>query len=146
MSAPAPPDSGPERSEFVSAFFHGTKADLKTGSLITSGFVSNYGTRREANFVYLTANLGVAAWGAELAVGAAAQRIYVVEPTGDVEDDPNVTDKKFPGNPTKSYRTRTPVRVVGEVVNWQGHSPVEVATMKENLERLKAQGIEHIDD
>jgi hypothetical protein len=134
------------RSEFVSSYFHGTRADLTTGDFISRGYTSNYGRRMEANFVYLTANLGVAIWGAELAVGDNPERIYVVEPTGDLEDDPNVTDKKFPGNPTKSYRTREPVQVVGEVTNWRGHTPEELATMKDGLERLKAQGIEHIDD
>lgn len=145
-SAPNQHDADQPRSEFVTAFFHGTRVDLGTGDLITTGFASNYGTRREANFVYLTANLGVAIWGAELALGDGPERIYVVEPLGDLEDDPNVTDKKFPGNPTKSYRTRTPVRVVGEVTNWHGHSPQELTTMKGNLERLREQGIEHIDE
>lgn len=130
----------------MTAFFHGTRADLNTGDFITRGFASNYGRRKNANFVYLTANLGVAIWGAELAVGDGSEGVYVVEPTGGLEDDPNVTDKKFPGNPTKSYRPRTPVRVVGEVTGWQGHSPAALTAMLENLERLKERGVEHIDD
>lgn len=145
-SATDRPDGTEPRAEFVSAYFHGTRANLTTGDLISRGYTSNYGRRREANFVYVTSNLGAAIWGAELAVGTDPGRIYVVEPTGELEDDPNVTDKKFPGNPTKSYRTREPVRVVGEVTGWRGHSAEELATMKAGLERLKEQGIEHIDD
>src|SRR6185312_4054048 len=91
---------------FAQSFFHGTKADLKNGDLIAPGYASNYGQRNNAAFVYLSATLDAAVWGAELAVGDGALHIYVVEPTGAVEDDPDLTDKKFPGNPTKSYRTR----------------------------------------
>ena len=91
-------------------YYHGTKADLATGDLIEAGRVSNYGARRAAAFVYFAATLGAATWGAELALGKGRERIYVVEPTGPFEDDPNVTDKKFPGNPTRSYRTRDPLR------------------------------------
>ena len=89
------------------SFFHGTKADLKTGDLLTKGFQSNYADRT-AKYVYFAGTIDAAVWGAELAAGNGKQRIYVVEPTGEFEDDPNVTDKKFPGNPTKSYRTRSP--------------------------------------
>lgn len=110
------------------------------------GYASNYGKRKNANFVYLSANLGPAIWGAELAVGDGPERIYVVEPTGLLEDDPNVTDKRFPGNPTKSYRTREPVRVVGEVTNWQGHSSEELNAMRDRVDLAAEQGIEHIDD
>ena len=127
-------------------FYHGTKADLKKEDLIEAGYHSNYGTRKKAAFVYLTATLDAAIWGAELAQGNGAGRIYIVEPTGPIEDDPNLTDKKFPGNPTKSYRTRNPLRVTGEVKEWQGHSPEELKTMKEHLERLKELGIEAIED
>src|SRR5579864_9238582 len=102
---------------------HGTKADLKIGDLLVPGRRSNYGTGRTANHTYVTETLDAATWGAELAAGDGRGRIYVVEPTGTLEDDPNVTDKKFPGNPTKSYRTRDPVRIVGELVEWVGHSP-----------------------
>ena len=104
-------------------YYHGTKADLKTGDLIEPGYRSNFGTQKKANNVYLTATLDAAIWGAELALGDSPGRIYVVEPTGPIEDDPNLTDKKFPGNPTKSYRSRQPLRVTGEVTDWQGHSP-----------------------
>ncbi len=126
-------------------FYHGTRADLKKGDLIRAGYNSNFGTRKLASWVYLTATLDAAIWGAELAAGEGRQRIYIVEPTGAIEDDPNLTDKKFPGNPTQSYRTREPLRITGEVAEWQGHSPERLKEMKDNLERLKAQGIEAID-
>lgn len=127
-------------------YYHGTKADLKEGDLIAPGYRSNYGSRKEALFVYLTQTVDAAVWGAELAVGEAPGRIYLVEPTGPIEDDPNLTDKKFPGNPTKSYRTKQPLRVVGELKEWQGHSEEQLATMRANLERLKALGIEAIEE
>jgi len=127
-------------------FYHGTKANLKPGDLIEPGFNSNYGKKKKAAYVYLTATLDAAVWGAELALGEGSGRIYIVEPTGPIEDDPNLTDKKFPGNPTKSYRSRNPLRVNGEVTDWQGHSPEQLKTMKDNLERLKQLGIEAIED
>lgn len=127
-------------------FYHGTKADLRQGDLIVPGFNSNYGKRKKASYVYLTATLDAAIWGAELAIGEGPGRIYIVEPTGPIEDDPNLTDKKYPGNPTKSYRSRSPLRVSGEVTDWQGHSPETLNAMKERLERLKQLGIEAIDD
>jgi len=127
-------------------FYHGTKADLKHGDLIEPGFTSNYGKRNKAKYIYLTATLEAAIWGAELAFGEGRQRIYIVEPTGPIEDDPNLTDKKFPGNPTKSYRSQYPFKVIAEVATWQGHSPEQLKTMKDNLERLKQQGIEAIED
>lgn len=127
-------------------FYHGTKADLKPGDLIVPGYNSNYGKRKKAAFVYLTATLNAAIWGAELSLGEGLGRIYIVEPTGPIEDDPNLTDKKYPGNPTKSYRSRDPLRVTGEVTDWQGHSPEELKAMKDNLERLKQLGIEAIED
>ncbi len=127
-------------------FFHGTKADLKPGDLIRAGFESNYGTRKQAAYVYLTATLDAAIWGAELAVGAGPGRIYIVEPTGPIADDPNLTDKKFPGNPTKSYRSRDPLRVTGEVTEWNGHSPAQLGAMRDHLEALKRRGIEAIED
>src|SRR5688572_28740680 len=126
-------------------FYHGTKADLKEGDLIEPGFNSNYGKNKKASFIYLTATLDAAVWGAELAVGDGPGRIYIVEPTGPIEDDPNLTDKKFPGNPTKSYRSREPLRVIGEIRDWQGHSPEQLQAMKDGLERLKQLGIEAID-
>jgi len=126
--------------------YHGTTANLKQGDLIGPGFRSNYGQRNKAKYVYLTATLDAAIWGAELAQGEGPGRIYVVEPTGAFEDDPNLTDKKFPGNPTKSYRSLYPLRVVGEVSDWQGHAPEQLKAMKDNLERLKQLGIEAIED
>ncbi|MBZ0243265.1 MAG: NAD(+)--rifampin ADP-ribosyltransferase, partial [Bacteroidales bacterium] len=127
-------------------FYHGTKANLKQGDLIEPGFNSNYGQRNKAKYIYLTATLDAAVWGAELAVGEGTGRIYMVEPTGPIEDDPNLTDKKFPGNPTKSYRSKNPLRIIGEVTDWQGHSPEQLNAMKEHLERLKELGIEAIED
>jgi hypothetical protein len=134
------------RGTGVARFFHGTKAKLSTGDLIEPGHRANFGRLdRQTTYVYLTGTLDAATWGAELALGEGRGRIYVVEPFGSLEDDPNLTDKKFPGNPTKSYRSREPLRVVGEIVDWQGHAPEELATMKENLERLREQGVEPID-
>lgn len=127
-------------------FYHGTKADLKPGDLITPGYSSNYGKRKQAAYVYLTATLDAAIWGAELALGDGPGRIYIVEPTGAFEDDPNLTDKKFPGNPTKSYRTRAPLRVTGEVTDWQGHAPEQLQAMLDHLERLRQLGVEAIED
>ncbi|MEZ4806382.1 MAG: NAD(+)--rifampin ADP-ribosyltransferase [Flavobacteriales bacterium] len=127
-------------------FYHGTKADLKEGELIASGYASNYGQRNRAKYVYFSATLDAATWGAELAVGEGRGRIYIVEPTGPYEDDPNLTDKKLPGNPTRSYRTMDALRVTGEVHDWQGHAPEQLQSMKENIQRLKDQGIEAIED
>lgn len=126
--------------------YHGTKADLKPGDLITPGFKSNYGTQKKASYVYLSATLDAATWGAELALGEGTEKIYMVEPTGPIEDDPNLTDKKFPGNPTKSYRTKHPLHVSAEILDWQRHPPELLKAMRDNLERLKQQGIEAIED
>ena len=127
-------------------YYHGTKADLAPGDRIAPGYASNYGSRKAAAFVYLTATLDAATWGAELAAGDGRERIYTVEPTGPIEDDPNLTDKKFPGNPTRSYRTRHPLRVTGEVAGWQGHPPEALQAMRDHLDRLREQGIEAIED
>jgi hypothetical protein len=127
-------------------YYHGTKAHLKNDDLIAAGFSSNYGARKIANYVYLSATLDAATWGAELAHGDAPGRIYIVEPTGPFEDDPNLTDKKFPGNPTKSYRTKHPLRVIGEIKDWQGHPPEQLKTMKDNVEKIKQQSIEAINE
>src|SRR5687768_16458340 len=116
-------------------FYHGTKASLNTGDLIEPGFNSNYGKRKKASYIYLSATLNAATCCAELALGEGKGSIYLVEPTGPIEDDPNLTDKKFPGNPTKSYRSTHPFRVVGEVVNWQGHPAEQVKAMKAHLDR-----------
>jgi hypothetical protein len=127
-------------------YYHGTRAALHVGDLIGPGYTSNYGTRRKANHVYFAATLEAAIWGAELAQGNGPGRIYIVEPTGPWTDDPNLTDKKFPGNPTKSYRSRQPLRVLGEVEQWQGHPPEVLQAMKARLAQLKEQGIEAVDD
>lgn len=127
-------------------FYHGTKADLKIGDLIEPGFNSNYGSRNKAKFVYFSATMEASIWGAELAFGENAERIYIVKPTGKFEDDPNLTDKKYPGNPTKSYRTAQALKVVGEIREWNGHPPEQLNAMKANLEKLKQQGIEAIED
>lgn len=127
-------------------YYHGTKANLQIGDLIVPGFRSNYGQQKKANYVYLTATLDAAIWGAELATGDGTGRIYIVEPTGVIEDDPNLTDKKFPGNPTRSYRTKEGLRIVGEVTEWNGHSEEQLKAMKDNLAQLKAAGIEAIED
>lgn len=138
--------NGQGATPFAQTYFHGTKADLKLGEIIEVGFNSNYGQRKNAKYIFLTATLDAAIWGAELAVGEGRERIYLVEPTGPIEDDPDLTDKKFPGNPTKSYRSTHPFRVVGEVTIWQGHSPEQVKIMKEHLERLKEQGVNSLND
>ncbi len=128
------------------SFFHGTKANLKHGDLIKAGYNSNYGKRATADYVYFTGTLNAAIWGAELAFGEEPGRIYVVEATGPIEDDPNLTDKKYPGNPTLSYRSKEPIRVIGEVIGWQGHSAEELETMKAGVERLRERGVEAIED
>ena len=126
-------------------FYHGTRADLNPGDLIIPGYRSNFGTGRPLSWVYLTGTLDAAIWGAELASGEGRERIYIVEPTGPIVDDPNLTDKKFPGNPTKSYRSRDPLRVVGEIMEWEGHSPERLEEMKNNIRRLLAEGAQIID-
>jgi hypothetical protein len=127
-------------------FYHGTKADLNEGDLIGAGFASNYGKRNKAAYVYMSATLDAATWGAELAQGDGRGRIYIVTPTGPYEDDPNLTDKKFPGNPSKSYRTRDHLLIVGEVMDWQGHSAEQLQTMRDHLANLAQLGIEAIED
>ena len=121
-------------------FYHGTRADLKAGDLLQPGFSSNY-TVRKSPWIYFSETLHAATWGAELARGEGPPRIYVVVPTGEFVDDPNLTDRKFPGNPTKSYRSREPLRVVSELLDWQGHSPAEIQAMKDAIV-----GLEPIDD
>jgi len=136
----------PGPTPFAQTYFHGTKANLQVGSLIEAGYSSNYGQRVNAKYIFLSATLDAAIWGAELAFGDGPQRIYLVEPTGAIEDDPDLTDKKFPGNPSKSYRSIHPFRVVGEVTGWQGHPPEQVKAMKAHLEKLKDQGINSLND
>ncbi|MDN3274249.1 NAD(+)--rifampin ADP-ribosyltransferase [Frankia sp. RB7] len=130
---------------FAQSFFHGTRADLKPGDLIVVGHRSNFTDVKPLSWVYFAATLDAAIWGAELAAGTAPGRIYVVEPTGPIMDDPNVTDKKFPGNPTLSYRSRDPLRVIAEVTQWQGHAPERLQQMRDNVARLKAEGGNIID-
>jgi rifampin ADP-ribosylating transferase len=138
--------SGQNATPFAQTYFHGSKAELKVGDLIEVGFNSNYGERKNAKYIFLTATLDAAIWGAELSSGEGRERIYLVEPTGELEDDPDLTDKKFAGNPTKSYRSTHPFRVVGEVTVWQGHPAGQVQAMKEHLEKLKEQGINSLND
>lgn len=127
-------------------YLHGTKSDLIVGDLLVPGLESNYEAGRVMNYIYFTTTLDAATWGAELAAGEGRGRIYVVEPTGDFEDDPNVTDKRFPGNPTQSFRSLEPVRVIGELADWVGHSPEQVTAMREGLDALRRQGKAEIED
>ena len=128
------------------SMLHGTKAQLEVGDLLVPGRPSNYEEGRTMNHVYLTETLDAAAWGAELAPGDGRPRIYVVEPLGEIEDDPNVTDKKMPGNPTRSFRSREPIRIVGELDDWVGHSPAQVQAMRDGLAELRRRGAATIDD
>lgn len=127
------------------SYFHGTKADLRHGDLIKAGYDSNYGTRAASAYVYLSRTLNAAIWGAELAFGEEPGRIYVVEATGPMEDDPDLTNKKFPGNPTLSYRSKDPLRVIGEVIAWEGHSAEELKKMKAGVERSIRRSAEAIE-
>lgn len=126
-----PLDSGP--------FYHGTKADLKIGDLLTAGFQSNYRPEITMNHIYFTALPGGAGLAAELSQGAGEPRVYIVEPTGDYENDPNVTDKKFPGNPTRSYRSKDPLKVVGEVHDWKRLTPEELQEWRNRLANIKGE-------
>jgi rifampin ADP-ribosylating transferase len=127
-------------------FYHGTKAGLEVGHLLIPGYNSNFEDGRISNNIYFTATLDAAAWGAELAKGEGIGRIYIVEATGPFEDDPNLTNKRFPGNPTKSYRTREPLRIVGEVEHWEGHPPEVLQAMRDHLAAMERQGLATIDD
>ena len=127
-------------------YLHGTKADLAVGELLIAGRESNFEGGRVMNHVYFTATLDAAVWGAELAAGDGSGRIYIVEPTGEFENDPNLTDKKFPGNPTQSFRSREPLRVVGELTDWVGHSPEKLKAMQDGLAALKERGSAQIED
>ena len=126
-------------------FYHGTKADLKPGDQLTAGYGSNFADRKLSH-IYFSASLDAATWGAELSRGEGRGRIYTVEPTGEFEDDPNLTDKKYPGNMTMSYRSSDPLRVAGEVEDWQPHSPEALKAMKDGLNRLKQEGRAEIID
>jgi hypothetical protein len=122
------------------AFFHGTKADLQAGDHLLPGHPSNYREGHIANHIYMTKVLDGAVLAAEMAVGDGRCRVYVVEPQGPVEDDPNVTDKKFPGNPTHSYRSRNPVKIVGEMTDWTGHSPEYLRAFRAGLDKIRREG------
>jgi len=124
-------------------FYHGTKADLEVGDFIAPGFESNF-VERGLKHVYFSATLDAATWGAELARGGGRGRIFIVEPTGPFEDDPNLTDTKFPGNPTASYRSADPLRVTGEIEDWVGHSPEQLQDMENSLARMKQEGSDTI--
>jgi len=131
-------------------FYHGTMAALCVGDELVPGYGSNFHEGRISNHIYFTSLLETAVWGAELATALAGSpergRVYLVEPLGPFEDDPNVTDKKFPGNPTRSLRTRHPLRVDGEVESWEGHPPEVLQAMLDGLARLRAQGLDVIED
>jgi hypothetical protein len=131
-------------------FFHGTKVAFHVGDEVKPGHPSNFHEGRVSNHVYFAALLEPAVWGAELAVALTGSevrgRVYVVEPTGPFEDDPNVTNKRFPGNVTQSYRCRHALRVVGEVHDWEGHAPDVVQGMLDNIARLREQGMDVIED
>jgi rifampin ADP-ribosylating transferase len=122
------------------AYLHGTKADLSAGDLLVPGRLSNFEEGRIMNHVYVTKTLDAAVWGAEMAAGDGPGRIYIVEPEGALQDDPNVTDKKLPGNPTHSYRSREPVKIVGEITGWVGHSTEQLQAFRDGLEDLKRRG------
>ena len=141
-----PKTNGQGATPFAQTYFHGTKANLKLGDLIEAGYNSNYGQNKNAKYIFLTSTLDAAIWGAELAVGDGRGRIYLVEPLGEIENDPDLTDKKFPGNPTMSFRSTEPFRVVGEVSLWQSHPAEQVKVMKDHLEKLKEQGIDSLND
>nr|WP_294850262.1 NAD(+)--rifampin ADP-ribosyltransferase [uncultured Sphingomonas sp.] len=126
-------------------FYHGTKGNFAPGDLIAPGFKSNF-IDRALNHIYFAAKLEPAIWGAELSRGDAPGRVYLIEPTGAFVDDPNLTDKKFPGNPTKSFRSTAPLRVIAEVEGWVGHPPEQLQAMRDGLARLKAEGKAEIID
>ena len=120
-------------------FFHGTKAQLKIGDLLEAQNRSNYQDKK-SNYIYFTASLEAAKWGAELAASDAKERIYIVEPQGEFENDPNLTDKRFPGNPTRSYRSKSPLKIVAELGVWERHSDEAIDHMLASLKELREQG------
>ena len=131
---------------FRQTYFHGTKADLKIGDVIEVGHTSNTGQNKKAKYIFLTATLDAAIWGAELSLGTGRERIYLIEPTGELENDPDLTDRKFEGNPSMSYRSTEPFRVVGEVKVWQSHPPERIAAMKEGIRKRNEQGIRSLNE
>ena len=126
-----PSDKGP--------FYHGTRANLQTGDLLNPGGASNYKTELIMNHIYFTSLVNGAGLAAALAKGDGPERVYIVEPTGSFENDPNVTDKKFPGNPTRSYRSDAPLKIVGEVTDWARLTPEEIKKWKEKLANNKGE-------
>lgn len=145
MSAIKAETEAPVQNPFVQTYFHGTRANLRMGDLIEVGFNSNF-VDRSLKHIYLTSTLNAAIWGAELALGEGRERIYLVEATGPLEDDPNVTDKRFPGNPTLSYRSSHPFRVIGEVTVWQSHTAEQIKAMRDGLARLAEEGEGEIEE
>ena len=137
MTAPHP--------NFIQSYFHGTKRTFSVGDRIVPGHDANYGERK-SKYVYASSNLNVAIWGAELAVGEGPGRIYIVEPIGAIENDPNLTDKKFPGNPTNSYRAREGFTVVAEVRDWRGHPSDEIKAAREHVDLALKNGAPIIED
>lgn len=131
---------------FAQTYFHGTKADLKIGDFIEIGYNTNYQQHKKAKYIFLTATLDAAIWGAELSVGEGRGRIYLVEPTGEIENDPDLTDQKFRGNPSLSYRSTKPFRIVGEVSVWEGHDPEKVKAMKDGIRKRNEQGVNSLND
>jgi hypothetical protein len=132
----------------VGPFYHGTVAALEVGDLLVPGFASNYQAGRISNHIYFSATVAslAAQMAAALAGMAGRGRVYIVEPTGPFEDDPNVTNKRFPGNPTESYRSRHPLRVIGEVADWEEHSPEIIQGMLDRLAALREDGRDLIED
>jgi rifampin ADP-ribosylating transferase len=140
-----PRDPVPFEVYEAGVYLHGTKSDLAVGDLLVAGRESNFEAGRVMNYVYFTATLDAATWGAELAAGEGRGRIYLVEPTGEFEDDPNVTDKRFPGNPTRSFRSLEPLRVLGEI-DWVGHEPGKLQAMRDGLAAMQRDGTAEILD
>lgn len=126
-------------------FFYGTKAKLNIGDLLEPHHMSNF-QNKKSNYIYFTATLDAAKWGAELARSDEKERIYIVEPLGDFENDPNLTDKRFPGNPTRSYRSKDPLKVVAQLASWERHTDEEMEQMKSSLEKLRREGKAIIED
>lgn len=120
-------------------FFHGTKAELKIGDLLEPQHLSNYQDKK-SNYIYFTATLEAAKWGAELATSKSKERIYIVEPLGEFENDPNVTNKKFPGNPTRSYRSKSPLKIIAELGSWERHSDEQINHMIASINKLREEG------
>jgi rifampin ADP-ribosylating transferase len=120
-------------------FFHGTKVELKIGDLLEPQHLSNY-QNKKSNYIYFTATLNAAKWGAELATSTSKERIYIVEPLGEFENDPNLTDKRFPGNPTRSYRSKSPLKIIAELGLWERHTDEEINQMLSSLKKLSDEG------